>query len=124
MTGKPVRHLSLTETLVLAAVLVGGIFGSALDRSLVATPAWRHLGVVAWADYSRTPIWQRRHRLPGLRNPVVGIGDRGRHRLLAGCCRTANSRASDLSGPGIGAGCDRVDDHRRPGHAARGHRPR
>ena len=57
MTGKPVRHLSLTETLVLAAVLVGGIFGSALDRSLVATPAWRHLGVVAWADYSRTPIW-------------------------------------------------------------------
>jgi hypothetical protein len=33
MTGKPVRHLSLTETLVLAAVLVGGIFGSAPSPS-------------------------------------------------------------------------------------------
>jgi len=53
MTGKPIRRLSLTETLVLAAVLVGGLFGSLLDRSLVSTPAWRRLGVVAWADYSR-----------------------------------------------------------------------
>ena len=53
MTGEPLRRLSLTETLVLAAVLVGGLFGSLLDRSLVASPAWRQLGVVAWADYSR-----------------------------------------------------------------------
>jgi hypothetical protein len=53
MTGKPIRRLSLTETLVLAAVLVGGLFGSLLDRSLVSTPAWQRLGVVAWANYSR-----------------------------------------------------------------------
>jgi hypothetical protein len=53
MTGTPVRRLSLTELLMLAAVLFGGLFGSLLDRSLVATPAWRRLGVAAWAEYSR-----------------------------------------------------------------------
>jgi hypothetical protein len=53
MAEKPARRPSLTETLVLAAVLVGGLCGSLLDRSFVATPAWRSLGAVAWADYSR-----------------------------------------------------------------------
>ncbi len=33
--------------------MVGGLFGSLLDRALVATSAWRQLGVHAWADYSR-----------------------------------------------------------------------
>ena len=44
---------SITFGLVVAATVVGGLFGSLLDRALVATPAWRHLGVQAWADYSR-----------------------------------------------------------------------
>jgi hypothetical protein len=44
---------SLTRWLLLAATLVGGLFGWPLDRALVATPAWRELGVDAWAAYSR-----------------------------------------------------------------------
>lgn len=44
---------SITLWLVVAATVVGGLFGSLLDRALVATEAWRHLGVHAWADYSR-----------------------------------------------------------------------
>jgi hypothetical protein len=44
---------SITFGLVVAATVVGGIFSSLLDRALVATPAWRHLGVQAWADSSR-----------------------------------------------------------------------
>jgi hypothetical protein len=48
MTG-----ISLTRWLLVAATLVGGLFGWPLDRALVATPAWRELGVPAWAAYSR-----------------------------------------------------------------------
>lgn len=44
---------SITFRLIVAATVVGGLFGSLLDRALVATPAWRHLGVQAWTDYSR-----------------------------------------------------------------------
>jgi hypothetical protein len=44
---------SITLGLVIAATAVGGLFSSMLDRALVATPAWRHLGVQEWADYSR-----------------------------------------------------------------------
>jgi len=44
---------SITLGLVVAATVIGGLFSSLLDRALVATPAWRHLGVQAWADYSR-----------------------------------------------------------------------
>ncbi|MGH3427080.1 MAG: hypothetical protein ACRD3Q_17305 [Terriglobales bacterium] len=44
---------SVTRGLLVAATVVGGLFGSLLDRALVATPAWRHLGVQTWADYSR-----------------------------------------------------------------------
>ena len=44
---------SITLWLVVAATVVGGLFGSLLDRALVGTDAWRHLGVQVWADYSR-----------------------------------------------------------------------
>ena len=44
---------SVTLWLVVAATVVGGLFGSLLDRALIATNAWRQLGVHAWADYSR-----------------------------------------------------------------------
>ena len=44
---------SITAGLIIAAAVVSGVFGSVLDRALVATTAWRHLGVQAWADYSR-----------------------------------------------------------------------
>ncbi|WP_433754518.1 hypothetical protein [Nocardia sp. CA-135398] len=47
------RRLTVAEALVVATVVVGALFGSLLDRALVATVAWRDLGVVAWADYSR-----------------------------------------------------------------------
>ncbi|MFE3281051.1 hypothetical protein [Nocardia sp. NPDC059239] len=53
MTARSSRRLTVAEALVVAIVVVGGLFGSLLDRALVATPAWRDLGVVAWADYSR-----------------------------------------------------------------------
>jgi hypothetical protein len=42
-----------TRALLVAAVVVNGLFGSLLDRAFVATPAWESLGVRAWADYSR-----------------------------------------------------------------------
>jgi hypothetical protein len=44
---------SVIRGLLVAATLVGGLFGWPLDRALVATPAWRELGVDAWASYSR-----------------------------------------------------------------------
>jgi hypothetical protein len=44
---------SITGGLLVAATVVIGFFGSMLDRAVVATPAWRDLGVRAWADYSR-----------------------------------------------------------------------
>lgn len=46
-------RISLTGKLIIAATVVSGLFGSILDRALVATPAWRDLGVRAWADFSR-----------------------------------------------------------------------
>lgn len=53
MTTPSTRRMSITGGLIIAATLVSGLFGSLLDRALVATPAWRDLGVQAWADYSR-----------------------------------------------------------------------
>ncbi|MFD7847687.1 hypothetical protein ACFV4K_32755 [Nocardia sp. NPDC059764] len=53
MTARSSHRLTVAEALVVATVIVGGLFGSLLDRALVATPAWRDLGVAAWADYSR-----------------------------------------------------------------------
>lgn len=55
MTQMPPAKIrtSITAGLIIAAAIVSGLFGSELDRALVATPAWRSLGVQAWADYSR-----------------------------------------------------------------------
>ncbi len=53
MTTQSPPRISVTGMLILAATVVSGLFGSILDRALVATPAWRDLGVQAWADYSR-----------------------------------------------------------------------
>lgn len=40
--------------LTIAAVVVNGLLaGGNLDRTLVATPAWREIGPGAWADFSR-----------------------------------------------------------------------
>ncbi len=44
---------SVTRWLVLATLVVLGLFGSLVDRVFVATPAWEHLGVLSWAAYSR-----------------------------------------------------------------------
>lgn len=43
----------ITRGLVVASLVVGGLTGGLLDRALVATPAWEHLGAQAWAAYSR-----------------------------------------------------------------------
>lgn len=43
---------STTRRLVLAATVVSGLSFS-VDRALVVTPAWLHLGVQAWANFSR-----------------------------------------------------------------------
>jgi hypothetical protein len=53
MTTQSPSRLTLTGRLIIAATVVSGLFGSILDRAVVATPAWRDLGVHAWADYSR-----------------------------------------------------------------------
>jgi hypothetical protein len=58
---------SVTLGLVVAATVVGGLFSSMLDRTLVATPAWRQLGVQAWAHFSR-------HADLGTGNIVYPIG--------------------------------------------------
>ena len=53
MTTQSRSRTSLTGGLIIAATVVVGLFASLLDRAFVATPAWRELGVQAWADYSR-----------------------------------------------------------------------
>ena len=43
-----------TKRLVLTAALLGGMLATiALDKSIVAFPAWRQVGPVAWADFTR-----------------------------------------------------------------------
>src|SRR5439155_6173384 len=38
---------------VVSTVLGGLLAGATIDRAIVGYPAWRRLGVVAWAQYSR-----------------------------------------------------------------------
>ena len=43
-----------TRSLVLGAAVLGGLLaGADVDRALVANAAWRDLGPLAWADFSR-----------------------------------------------------------------------
>jgi len=43
-----------TILLLVPATLLGGVLaGSALDRVIVAGPAWHALGAAAWAEFSR-----------------------------------------------------------------------
>ena len=53
MTTQSLPRISLAGGLIIAATVAVGLFGSLLDRAFVATPAWRQLGVQAWADYCR-----------------------------------------------------------------------
>jgi len=44
----------MTVGLSLAAAIVNGLLaGGNVDRAIVARPAWTHLGLVPWAEYSR-----------------------------------------------------------------------
>jgi hypothetical protein len=43
----------ITRPLVIGTVVVGAFGGAVVDRALVATPAWRHLGAQSWAVFSR-----------------------------------------------------------------------
>lgn len=53
VTHGSVTRGSATRWLVLATLVVLGLFGSSIDRAVVATPAWAHLGALDWAAYSR-----------------------------------------------------------------------
>ena len=45
---------SVTRKLIVAVTALGGISaGTTLDRSIVELPAWRRVGAVPWAAYSR-----------------------------------------------------------------------
>lgn len=55
MTSQSMPRISVTGMLIIAATMVSGLFSFGLDRALVAADAWRHIGVLAWADYSRHP---------------------------------------------------------------------
>lgn len=45
---------SVTKVLAAGSVLFGGLLaGVTLNRALVQLPAWRRIGVVAWADFTR-----------------------------------------------------------------------
>lgn len=44
---------SWTRGLLIATVVVSAFAGALVDRSIVATPAWKALGPNAWGDYSR-----------------------------------------------------------------------
>ena len=61
-----------TRAFVAGASLLGGLLaGADLDRALVANPAWRHLGPLAWAAFSRNADLS----LQGLAlYPILGIG--------------------------------------------------
>jgi hypothetical protein len=68
---------SLTRRLVVASTALGGILaGGSLDRSAVQLPAWRRVGPVPWATYSREAdlrnglIW---YPLLGLGAPLLSI---------------------------------------------------
>jgi len=51
MSGSSNRALAW---LVAAGALLDGLLaGSTVDRFVAGLPAWRQVGVVAWADYSR-----------------------------------------------------------------------
>jgi hypothetical protein len=43
----------LLSLIALGLLLDGLLAGSTVDRAVAGWPAWRHLGVVAWAEYSR-----------------------------------------------------------------------
>jgi hypothetical protein len=47
------RPGAVTRALIIGSVVIGAFGGAMLDRAIVATPAWRQLGPVAWAAYSR-----------------------------------------------------------------------
>jgi hypothetical protein len=41
-------------TFIMAAAIIDGLLaGGNVDRALIARPAWTHLGLTAWADYTR-----------------------------------------------------------------------
>ena len=68
---------SRTRRLVVAATALGGILaGGSLDRSAVQLPAWRRVGPVPWAAFSREAdlgnglIW---YPLLGLGAPLLSI---------------------------------------------------
>jgi hypothetical protein len=51
---RSLTHGSVTRALVTGNVVIAAFgLGMTVDRAVVGTPAWRHLGAGAWAAYSR-----------------------------------------------------------------------
>jgi cytochrome c biogenesis factor len=47
--------MSLTRSLVIGATILGGLLaGVAVDKSMVQLPSWRQIGLVPWAEFTRT----------------------------------------------------------------------
>jgi hypothetical protein len=68
----------MTIVLGVLAVLANGLLaGLSLDRSLVAMPAWRRVGIQAWATFSREADLRRGlvlYPLLGIGAPILSIG--------------------------------------------------
>jgi hypothetical protein len=62
-------RFSVTRVLAIGAALFGGLLaGMTADRALIQLPAWEHLGVLPWANFTRAA-----NAVPGfILNPAVG----------------------------------------------------
>ena len=110
---------SITLWLVVAATVVGGLFGSLLDRALVA----RCLAAPGCASVGRLQSPRRprsrRYRLPRRRNPEVGIDLRRCGVAPSGSQRTAQGRTPHLPSRTVFDRRHHRHNHRRPHHAER-----
>jgi hypothetical protein len=83
----------MTIVLATLAVLANGLLaGLSVDRSVVAMPAWRWVGVRGWAAFSRRADLGNGLVLYPLRGPTASSGRRGgRRRGGSGSARRAKA---------------------------------
>jgi hypothetical protein len=95
---KSERVLRITLFLIVVELVLGGL-AAALNRTLVEMPAWRHLGPLAWAAFSR---------MADLGNgeivyPLVGIGGTASILAAAIAFRLSSRRPWSVALPLYGA---------------------
>jgi hypothetical protein len=50
----PIRPITRIWLLLIVGTLLSGLLaGATIDRLVVGLPAWRYVGIIAWAEYSR-----------------------------------------------------------------------